>query len=169
MKHWTDEALMQAHKAGKAEPFEELYSRYAGRILGYLKAKGCPDKDAEDLMQMVLFKVHHKRFHYDPNYPFATWVFTIVRNTLIDYFRRQKKEVPIENDIPNEEKPQVPIDLAAYQAKLSKRHQEALHLRYEQDLSFEEVAQHLGSNPVAARQIVSRAIRQLRKIIGEKP
>jgi RNA polymerase sigma-70 factor (ECF subfamily) len=50
-------------------------------------------------------------------------------------------------------------------ADLSKSQRQAIELRYGEDFSFEEIADTLGTTSSNARQLVSRAIKRLKKII----
>lgn len=43
----------------------------------------------------------------------------------------------------------------------------AVKLRYTDDLSFEEIAKRLDTTPGNARQIVSRALRSLKSLLGK--
>jgi RNA polymerase sigma factor (sigma-70 family) len=51
---------------------------------------------------------------------------------------------------------------------LPSHQKEALELRYLKGLSFEEIAGRLETSPANVRQLVSRAVRQLRTMAGGK-
>ena len=51
---------------------------------------------------------------------------------------------------------------------LASDRQEAIRLRYGEDLSFDEIAKRLSTSSENARQLVSRAIRQLKRAARSK-
>lgn len=53
--------------------------------------------DIEDLVQETLIAVHARRATYDRSRMFSAWLFAIARYKLIDYFRRCKRECPVED------------------------------------------------------------------------
>jgi RNA polymerase sigma-70 factor (ECF subfamily) len=54
-------------------------------------------------------------------------------------------------------------------ARLSEEHQQALRLRNQEDLSFEEVGRRLGRSAEAARKLWARALARLAEALGESP
>lgn len=47
-------------------------------------------EDVEDLVQETLIAIHTRRSTYDPERPFAVWLFAIARYKMIDHFRRRQ-------------------------------------------------------------------------------
>lgn len=47
----------------------------------------------EDVVQEVLLAIHHKRSSYDETQFFLPWMYAIARYKVIDYFRRNRKNV----------------------------------------------------------------------------
>lgn len=54
-------------------------------------------EDVEDLVQETLIAVHSRRATYDPDRPFAAWLFAIARYKMIDHFRRRRQSCTIED------------------------------------------------------------------------
>lgn len=78
---------------------EELYREYYPKVLGYIRNRIVQKDDAEDLAQTVFLKVYSKTDTFDETKSsVSTWIFNIMRNTLIDYQR--KKSIHIESEIP---------------------------------------------------------------------
>ena len=97
----------------------------------------------------------------------------MLRNTLIDYYRKKRKEY---NDVPLDGLEVTPSALRVEDkhnldgllpkdADLSKSQRQVIELRYGEDFSFEEIADSLGITSSNARQLVSRALKRLRKVI----
>lgn len=67
-----------------------LQSFYRRRLHG-------TEEDVQDLMQETLISVHTRRASYDRDRPFTAWLYAVARYRMIDYFRRQKLSIAIED------------------------------------------------------------------------
>jgi RNA polymerase sigma factor (sigma-70 family) len=172
----SDEQLMTAYADGDMQAFEVLYARHKGRILGYLYNKLRDRDEAEEVFQATFAKLHAARDRYREDIPFLPWVFTIARNALIDHVRRNRayrKNLMISDEsmvnASAVESSNAPVDdTIAELSSLSHRQREVLELRFDQDFSFDEIAAQLQTSSGNARQMVSRAIRHLRKALGAR-
>jgi RNA polymerase sigma-70 factor (ECF subfamily) len=71
--------------------FADLFQIYAPKLKGYLVRRRVPDAIAEELAQDALLTVWRKADRFDSEYGNAsTWIFTIVRNILVDDFRHRR-------------------------------------------------------------------------------
>ncbi len=78
----------------------EIYMTYHGKVMGYLAARLKSRADAEDLCSDVFEKVQRKLPEYDQTKAaVGTWIFTITRNTLIDFFRRKKPQEELDENL----------------------------------------------------------------------
>ncbi|WP_305046675.1 RNA polymerase sigma factor [Geoalkalibacter sp.] len=170
----TDEQLMAAYADGDMEAFETLYARHRERILGYLFNRLRDRDEAEEVFQTIFAKLHAARDKYREDIPFLPWIFTIARNALIDQVRKntaRHQHLSLADD--------AGINVADSRTRgrsigealealssLSPGQREVLELRFDRDFSFEEIAAHLRTSGANARQLVSRAVRQLRKILS---
>jgi RNA polymerase sigma-70 factor (ECF subfamily) len=85
--HRTDEGLMLAYKDGDAAAFEVLYGRWRRPLFRYV-AHQCGQNGASDeLFQDIWLRVVNARLHYEPAAKFATWLFRIAHNRLVDHWR----------------------------------------------------------------------------------
>ena len=165
----SDEELMISYQLGEASSFDELYQRYSGQVLGYLRRKATNEASAQDLFQSTFLKVHKYRSRYNASMPFAPWLFTICRNELFDSFKRSSAKnetlvAAVDEPTTVVAAPELDLDLSG----LPDAQRRALELRYSNDFSFEEIAKSLSTSPANARQLVSRAIRSLRGLYGRK-
>lgn len=160
----TDEELMAAYQTGDRAAFDELFLRHGGRVLAYLRAKGVSVETAQDLLQETFLRLHRTRDRYDASLPFLPWLFTIAKNLLIDFQRRETRQRPspmVEETVyPLTEK--IELDLKG----LNPEQRTAIEMRMIDDASFVDIARRLETTESNARQILSRGIRHLRKIWG---
>jgi RNA polymerase sigma-70 factor (ECF subfamily) len=85
----TDGELIARVAARDRSAFEELYARYARAVLGYALRR-IPDRGrAEDAAQDSFAAVWRAAATYEPSRgPVAPWLFTVVRNVIVDSLRR---------------------------------------------------------------------------------
>jgi len=96
----TDEALMLAYAAGDAGAFDALYARHKGGVYRYLLRQCGGPAQADELFQDVWMNVIRVRAAYQPTAKFATWLYTLARNRLVDHWRArgQAALVSIDDD-----------------------------------------------------------------------
>jgi RNA polymerase sigma-70 factor (ECF subfamily) len=82
-----DEDLMQAYAAGDAAAFDALYARHKGGVYRYLLRQCGSAGTADELFQDVWMSVIRVRASYAPTAKFATWLYRIAHNRLIDHWR----------------------------------------------------------------------------------
>lgn len=167
---------MLAYIDGDMEAFEALYGRHRSRVFGFLLGRLKDRSEAEDVFQAVFVKLHRKRHQYKPEIPFLPWLFTLARNTLIDHVRKRGaegkhvtvSEAAIEN-YPAAVSDTSPIAAGVAElSNLNEKQREALELRFNQGLTFAEIAEQMQTSADNSRQLVSRAIRKLRSLMVGK-
>ena len=85
-----DKQLIKNYLGGDEESFSILLDRYLKYIYNFAY-RLCGNKgDAEDITQDTFLKVWKKIKNYNGKNSFKTWLFTIARNTTIDYLRKKK-------------------------------------------------------------------------------
>lgn len=165
--------LMILYQEGDIEAFDLLYDRYKSLVYGYLYKRVHRRAEVDEVFQDVFLRLHSSRYKYKSEYPFEPWLFAVLRNSLSDYYRKKKKDY---NTISLD---QLEVEPAALQvgdkcnlngllptdSTLNKNQRRAIELRYGEDFSFEEIADNLGTSSANVRQLVSRALKKLRKFI----
>ena len=80
--------------------WEKIYSAYSGKVMGYIVARVQRRADAEDLCAEVFEKVFRKIDDYDQDKAgIGTWIFTITRNTVIDYYRKARPSEELDENL----------------------------------------------------------------------
>ncbi len=173
----TDEELMQAYVAGEHDAFERLYARHKSRLFGYLLSKLRDHVAAEEVFQAVFLKLHRTRDLYRKDLPFLPWLFTIARSALLDHLRREQarqSRVILDDEQVGKAVAQEPLELPATDelpaalASLSAAQRQVLNLRFGEDMNFQEIAEQLELSPANARQLASRALGKLRRLMTGK-
>jgi RNA polymerase sigma-70 factor (ECF subfamily) len=172
------ETLTQA-RAGSPSACRQLYLTTAGRVYGYLRARGAPEP--EDITSEVFLRVfsHLDDFAGDEN-GFLAWVFTITRRLLIDEHRRDQRRPPaVELSAPLLESLEggdteadalgniEHDDIDNVLAILTADQRDVIMLRIVADLSTEQVAQVLGKRRGTVKALQHRALATLRRHLTE--
>ncbi|MBX9768507.1 MAG: sigma-70 family RNA polymerase sigma factor, partial [Bdellovibrionales bacterium] len=121
---------------------------------------------ADDLFQATFLKLHSHRQKYDSSLPFLPWLFAISQSVLMDFFRKAGRDQnlvqALEEVVPDMSVEETGSGVSIHLEGLPEREKTALTLRYENECSFEEIAERLHTTSPNVRKIVSRAIKTLR-------
>jgi RNA polymerase sigma-70 factor (ECF subfamily) len=177
-----DLELMARVRVGDAEAFTVLVERHQGRVVGTIaRMLGSPN-EAEDLAQQVFVRVWKSAARWEPSAKFTTWLLTITRNLVFNEVRRRgrARTVPLEESdddraprefadtsapTPSEALATSELESAINAAiqSLAEQPRMALILRRYEELSYEEIADVLGTTVPAVKSILFRARTELRK------
>lgn len=88
-------AILLQTASGSADAREKCFRRiwqdYYPRLVIFVRGQGgAAACEAEDIVQDVMEKIFTGMGRYDPSWSFATWVYTIARNTCRDRARRER-------------------------------------------------------------------------------
>lgn len=165
----SDESLMLRYQQGDYLAFEEIYRRHSGRVYGYLRSRLAQKSEASDLLQIIFMKVHRSRERYRPEMPFLPWLYAVSRNVLTDFLRSVQR-APLLVEVPDHlaaKEKEVSSGPTAEDglAKLDESERQLVNMRFNDELSFDEIAAALDVTPVTARKRLSRAIQKIRSAL----
>jgi RNA polymerase sigma-70 factor (ECF subfamily) len=83
----SDETLMLQYRDGNTPAFDALYGRHKGPLFRYLLRQCRQRSTAEEMFQDVWMRVIGARDRYEVRAKFATWLYRIARNRLVDHYR----------------------------------------------------------------------------------
>ena len=86
----SDEVLLQDIAHLNEGSFEVLVDRYQHSLFNYVSYMIKDRKEAEDILQDILFKIYEKASLFRNESKGKTWIWTIARNQTIDYIRFEK-------------------------------------------------------------------------------
>lgn len=92
MGQQSDSALVARCQRADITAFNEIVSRYKGKIYNYLYRMTGSAEDAEDLTQEVFVRMYTNIGSFRAEASLSTWLFRIAGNLSVDAFRRGKKE-----------------------------------------------------------------------------
>jgi RNA polymerase sigma-70 factor, ECF subfamily len=144
-------------------PFWSLIERHGDELLAHAR-RLTDEQTAEDVLQDALLRAlraYPRLRHADH---LRAWLYRVTTTTALDVHRARRREVVTAD-------PPVPAvepeyDDGAFEsliAPLAQTAQDALRLRFVEDLDYDRIAEALECSPEAARQRVSTAVRTLRE------
>ncbi len=173
----TDTALMLRYCGGDMSAFETLYARHRGPLFRFVLRQLNNPQLTEDVFQEIWAKVIRSRAQYRPTAKFATYLYSIARNSVIDQYRKAGRaahvSVPQDNDMPEPEATTDDPLQTAHQAELGatltaalqalpQEQLEAFLLKEESGLSLEEIGSVTGVSRETVKSRLRYALNKLR-------
>ena len=180
----TEARLVAEALAGSQSAFEQIVRRYQRPVISLIVRMVGDRGVAEELAQESFVKAFRNLRGFDVTRRLSSWLFRIAHNTALDWLRRSRPEV-VSLDDPEEgaspgalaaaappaadpvEREALADALETAMRGLRPAYRAAVALRYEQDLSFEEIGQVLGVPEVTARSYVHRARKALAQALAD--
>jgi RNA polymerase sigma-70 factor, ECF subfamily len=174
-----DPALKQSAVAGDREAVERLFRELYPPVYGFCFTMTRSKADAEDLAQQTFLKAFASLRTFRPAQPIGPWVLRIAHNQFISHLRSRRPQTNLDDPElePLASKDPLPEAIALSEEtreevrralrSLATPEQVILVLRYQQQLSYEEIGAVIGA-PVTtvtnrlfeARRQLGRALRQ---------
>ena len=156
---YDDRALVEMVVEGDSIAFDTLFTRHRDMIYAMLLKYAGNSDDVEDLMQEAFMKAYLKIGLYDPKFDFGALIYTIARNTFVDFNRTRKSKalnpenIPLENSSAQQTSAPTPEEyiinaqqrtqIERYIAMLPKGYRQLFELRFLDEYSYEEIAEKL--------------------------
>jgi RNA polymerase sigma-70 factor (ECF subfamily) len=170
----ADEQLMMLYVRGDLGAFEMLYRRHKDALFGYLLRASADREVAAELFQDVWARLIRGRDAYKPSGRFASWLYSLAHNRLMDHFRL--KRLPTETldeeahlPAPSHQQPERQTDaqFAAQRilhalANLPEEQRAAFLLKEEAGLSLEEIAEVMKVGRETIKSRLRYALAKLR-------
>lgn len=155
--------------------FNEFYSKYHQDLYNFLFYLVRNKEKAEDLVQEVYIKVMKSHESFRGESSEKSWLFSIAKNTAIDYFRKHKNLViPVDMNQSGEyirDSNPMPEEIALQKEDIKRMYQclnnctqeqkSVIILRYIQELSIQETAEILNMTIPKVKVTQHRAIKRL--------
>lgn len=154
MDNDTDQALLERFRGGDQAAFTELVVRYQRPIYNAAFWLLRNAEDANDITQIVFFRVAERLDEFDPKYKFFSWIYRIAVNESLNQLRRSGREDALDDEIDLPGAESASPEWQVGEAEVSSRIQSALMtmntndrmvltLRHFSELSYQEIGQIL--------------------------
>lgn len=171
-----DRMLVTRSLEGDEKAFEHLFTRYREAIRQLLQQRAGSADDADDLLQETFVKVYLHLENYNSQYTFGQWVYTIARNTFIDYVRRRQEELPIDERFSAPASPtptpeesvirrQQRDQIESYLTALRPQYRRLIEMRFFEEYTYGEIAEKLQLPMGTVKTQIHRAREQMCDLI----
>ncbi len=182
-----DIQLVARARAGDERAFRALLEKYERAVFSICLRMVRNREEAADLAQDAFIKVFGSLDRYNPAYAFSSWLFKITSNLCIDYLRKRRIDtLPMDQPIDGEKgeiqrqyaapdpTPDESLDRREKMARLESaiaalpdHYRIMLVLRHQEDLSYEEIADHLSIPLGTVKARIHRAREMLKGLLGD--
>lgn len=171
---------MLAYRDGNADAFGELYRRHKSALYRYLLRQCRDAAAAEELFQDIWTNLIRARGSYTVSARFATYLYRLAHNRLIDHYRRRAPAALVSFDdeeaglaepaAPFHDQPEAAYEIRQRAARvlrlleaLPAAQREAFVLQHEAGMSVEEIAEVTGVSRETAKSRLRYAMNKLRE------
>lgn len=185
LERFSDSELISYTLAGQKRAFEGIVRRYQKLVYNVVYQMLQNHENAADLTQDTFLKAYKNLGSFKSNASLKPWLLKIASNTTLNYIRDSKGRYFDSLEEMLEESPhheprssqclEEEVELRFSQAmlaeamkRLSPRHRQIFVLRYQQDLSYAEIASIVEETESAIKSILFRIREKLRKMLLEE-
>lgn len=160
--------------------FERMYQDYFPKIYNHVFYKLLHKEQTEDVVSAIFLKVSENILHFDPQKAsFNTWIFTIAKNTLTDYYRLRRRYISLDDpenggELQNDVEVQSRLiaadelkELFNTLASLDEKTREVISLKYFGEFTNRDIARLTGIKESTVSTICQRGLEKLRKVISK--
>lgn len=174
-KNSIEYELIEGCKRGENEYQEMLYKHFYGYAFSISRLNTYSREEAVDIMNDSFLKVFSTIHRFNLNQSFKAWIRTIIINTAIDNYRKNKKHYYLLDVVevdPPEVKESIISQLNAEDIlnlldRLPKIHRLVFNLYEIQGFSHKEIAEKLNIKISSSRTFLTRAKNKLRILLNE--
>lgn len=163
-------------KKGDAHAYHKLYDRYADALFTFGMQYTNDDALVQDAIHDVFVFIHRYRTTIASDVVVKSYLFKSLRNDIFKKLKSQTKIVRLDaltdgvyktdsaEDVIifNETTLNKNASLALALSSLSHKKRQALHLRFSEDLSYEEISSTLEISLESCRTLIYRSLKELR-------
>jgi len=157
--------LIQRLKRGDEDAWVYFTQAYGTRLFNYLRHHLPSYQDIEDVVVDTMSAVVRAIMTFDGNVTLITFLLTIAKNKLVDFYRRQPKTSELLDTMVDAGSNTESIEFHGVFNTVRKEYREILLMRYQLDLSVQEIADFLELSYKAAESSLSRAKQELREAL----
>lgn len=171
-----DKELLLLMKSDDFEAFECIYRRYAAKLYSFSLRLLKNRIESEEIVQDTFLKVWEKRLEINENQVFGTFLLTIAKHKIYNFFRRQVVQrkydsmLPKDVEVSESEADSHLEDLKELVARkitqLPTRQREVITLKLD-GLNNDEIAEALQLSKKTVENHLNRAYGQLRTELGD--
>ncbi len=152
---------------------EKIYADYHLKVRSYVAKRIQNTYDIEDVVSQVFLKVYKNLEGFNSSKAsVSTWIYTITRNTVIDFFRIQSDFFQLKAEIPSNDKVDEELlreelldELASALEKLDERERDIIILHYYSEKTLVAIAELMHISYPYVKILHKNAINKLKEFM----
>jgi RNA polymerase sigma-70 factor, ECF subfamily len=162
----VEAVLVRAVLEGDRDGFGQLYGLYAPLVHGILLAR-VPRAEVDDLVQDIFLHAFKKLSTLRDASAFGPWIAMIARNRAVDFHRRSRETVEINDDLRGSDTHDSRAsEILELIRNLPEAYRETLVLRLVEGMTGPEIAARTGLTAASVRVNLHRGMKLLRERLG---
>ena len=161
---------------GDRQAYALLVEEYKSPIYNLAYRMTGSSEDADDLTQETFIRAYQYLWRYDTSRKFFTWLYTLALNLIRSHFKKNKYNKSSEElsaHLLSDKNPSPETELIETQEisvcllRLEYESRALLIMKFQQGLTFEEIAQITGKSLSAVKMSVYRGLESLKKMMKD--
>ena len=173
----SDSKNIEAVLKGERSAFRSLVDRHGSKVYAVCLSLLHNAQDAEDLTQDTFVAAFRSLDKFDQQRPFLPWVTRIAANLSINFLKRRRQTVPLEESLADDPAADDPAEAAeeqdlvrhVYEAlgQLSEQQQTIFLLYHRESLPYADIAKQLALPLGTVKTQLHRARAKVRELVSE--
>jgi len=169
---------VRSDRTAKGEEFEEIVQRFEMPLLQYARRITGDREQARDVVQETFVKFQRNGALRRGEKP-ATWLFTVCRNAALNVCRKERRMMYVDEELIETRESEQPMPFDQLEQKeatgfllrivstLPLRQQEVIQLKFQNDLSYQQIAQIMQTTANNVGVLLHTALKTLRRRYAE--
>jgi RNA polymerase sigma-70 factor (ECF subfamily) len=165
---------MRSGRTTKREEFEEIVNRFEIPLLQYARRITGDREQARDVVQETFVKFQRNGALRRDDEP-ATWLFTVCRNAALNVCRKERRMMYVDEEVIEAHESEQPMPFDRLEQKeatgfllrivgtLPLRQQEVIQLKFQNDLSYQQIAEIMQTTANNVGVLLHTALKTLRQ------
>jgi RNA polymerase sigma-70 factor (ECF subfamily) len=165
---------MRSGRTAKLEKFEDIVRRFEIPLLQYARRITGNREQARDVVQETFVKFQRNGALRREDEP-ATWLFTVCRNAALNMCRKERRMMYIGEEVIEARESEQPMPFDQLEQKeangfllrivgtLPPRQQEVIQLKFQNDLSYQQIAEIMQTTANNVGVLLHTALKTLRE------
>jgi RNA polymerase sigma-70 factor (ECF subfamily) len=165
--------IIESCKSWNTEFFWIIYDKYIDKIYQFVYYKTYDEQIAQDITSETFFKAVKSLNKFDTKKEgtsFKSWIFKIAYNNVIDYYKKKKEDLCIDDIIEtwdyndfskNIDDKQKLKEVLDYLKTIKKEHREILIMKIWDNMSYNEISEITWLSKDNCKKIVSRTLQNI--------
>lgn len=165
MADLSEKEVIKKIRDGQIEYFSILVNKYTPIVTSYVKQRIKDEADTQDIIQNSFVKMYKAIGRLDPQQEFYPYFFSIVKNEIVEFYRKKKQSLPLFEDSVIQENPthENSLEVKLLLEDLQEEQKGVLKMYYVEGYSYKDIAHKIKRPLNTVKTLIRRAKMEVRK------